>query len=138
MAASAASPPLTSPRIYLIRMAVFLTLAGFLAFVLYRQIVPAFMANPGLNGLILGATSIAIIMAFGQVQRLFREVRFANRTATGAADPGSPGCSAPWCRRSRRRGPAGRTRKGSSSRSSTAWRRGSTRGARSCATSAAS
>ncbi|MCF4127388.1 MotA/TolQ/ExbB proton channel family protein [Methylobacterium sp. SyP6R] len=90
MAASAASPPLTSPRIYLIRMAVFLTLAGFLAFVLYRQIVPAFMANPGLNGLILGATSIAIIMAFGQVQRLFREVRFANRTATGAADPGSP------------------------------------------------
>ncbi len=90
MAASAASPPLTSPRIYLVRMAVFLTLAGFLAFVLYRQIVPAFMANPGLNGLILGATSIAIIMAFGQVQRLFREVRFANRTATGAADPGSP------------------------------------------------
>ncbi|KMO14258.1 MotA/TolQ/ExbB proton channel family protein [Methylobacterium platani] len=90
MAASAASPPLTSPRIYLIRMAVFLTLAGFLAFVLYRQIVPAFMANPGLNGLILGATLIAILMAFGQVQRLFREVRFANRTATGAADPGTP------------------------------------------------
>lgn len=71
-------------------MAVFLTLAGFLAFVLYRQIVPAFMANPGLNGLILGATLIAVIMAFGQVQRLFREVRFANRTATGAADPGNP------------------------------------------------
>ncbi len=90
MAASAASPPLTSPRIYLIRMVVFLTLAGFLAFVLFRQIVPAFMANPGLNGLILGATLIAIIMAFGQVQRLFREVRFANRTATGAADPGTP------------------------------------------------
>ncbi|KMO30057.1 flagellar motor protein MotA [Methylobacterium variabile] len=90
MAASAASPPLTSPRIYLIRMAVFLTLAGFLAFVLYRQIMPAFMANPGLNGLILGATLIAIIMAFGQVQRLFREVRFANRTAAGAPDPGSP------------------------------------------------
>ncbi|MET7243478.1 MotA/TolQ/ExbB proton channel family protein [Methylobacterium sp. EM32] len=90
MAASAASPPLTSPRIYLIRMVVFLTLAGFLAFVLYRQIVPAFMANPGLNGLILGATLIAIIMAFGQVQRLFREVRFANRTAAGAPEPGTP------------------------------------------------
>ncbi|TGE00269.1 MotA/TolQ/ExbB proton channel family protein [Methylobacterium nonmethylotrophicum] len=90
MAASAASPPLTSPRIYLIRMAVFLTLAGFLAFVLYRQIVPAFMANPGLNGLILGATLIAVLMAFGQVQRLFREVRFANRTAAGAPDAGSP------------------------------------------------
>ncbi len=104
MAASAASPPLTSPRIYLIRMVVFLTLAGFLAFVLYRQIVPAFMANPGLNGLILGATLIAIIMAFGQVQRLFREVRFANRTATGAADPGTPrvlGALAPALREAR-------------------------------------
>ncbi|QRE75792.1 MotA/TolQ/ExbB proton channel family protein [Methylobacterium aquaticum] len=104
MAASAASPPLTSPRIYLVRMVVFLTLAGFLAFVLYRQIVPAFMANPGLNGLILGATLIAIIMAFGQVQRLFREVRFANRTATGAADPGTPrvlGALAPALREAR-------------------------------------
>lgn len=104
MAASAASPPLTSPRIYLIRMVVFLTLAGFLAFVLYRQIVPAFMANPGLNGLILGATLIAVIMAFGQVQRLFREVRFANRTATGAADPGTPrvlGALAPALREAR-------------------------------------
>lgn len=104
MAASAASPPLTSPRIYLIRMVVFLTLAGFLAFVLYRQIVPAFMANPGLNGLILGATLIAVIMAFGQVQRLFREVRFANRTAIGAADPGTPrvlGALAPALREAR-------------------------------------
>lgn len=104
MAASAASPPLTSPRIYLIRMVVFLTLAGFLAFVLYRQIVPAFMANPGLNGLILGATLIAVVMAFGQVQRLFREVRFANRTATGAADPGTPrvlGALAPALREAR-------------------------------------
>ena len=90
MAASAASPPLTSPRIYLVRMVVFLVLAGFLAFVLYRQIVPAFMANPGLNGLIVGATLIAIVMAFGQVQRLFREVRFANRVAEGAHDAGSP------------------------------------------------
>ncbi len=106
MAASAASPPLTSPRIYLIRMVVFLTLAGFLAFVLFRQIVPAFMANPGLNGLILGATLIAIIMAFGQVQRLFREVRFANRTATGAADPGTPVVLSALVRRSRG---AGRT-----------------------------
>ncbi|BAQ45293.1 MotA/TolQ/ExbB proton channel family protein [Methylobacterium aquaticum] len=90
MAASAASPPLTSPRIYLVRMVVFLVLAGFLAFVLYRQIVPAFMANPGLNGLIVGATLIAIVTAFGQVQRLFREVRFANRVAEGAPDAGSP------------------------------------------------
>ncbi|MFE1598477.1 flagellar motor protein MotA [Methylobacterium sp. ID0610] len=90
MAASAASPPLTSPRIYLVRMVVFLILVGFLAFVLYRQIVPAFMANPGLNGLILGVLFIAILLAFGQVQRLFREVRFVNRTAAGEQGAGEP------------------------------------------------
>ncbi|ACL59409.1 MotA/TolQ/ExbB proton channel family protein [Methylobacterium nodulans] len=90
MAASAASPPLTSPRIYLVRMVVFLILVGFLAFVLYRQIVPAFLANPGLNGLILGVLFIAVLLAFGQVQRLFREIRFVNRTVmqeTGAGEP---------------------------------------------------
>lgn len=90
MAASAASPPLTSPRIFLVRMAVFLILAGFLAFVLYRQIVPAFMSNPGLNGLILGILFVAVLLAFGQVQRLFREIRFVNRTLAGEADPGTP------------------------------------------------
>ena len=30
--------PLTPPRIYLVRMGVFLVLAGFVAFILYRQI----------------------------------------------------------------------------------------------------
>ncbi|MGY2048697.1 flagellar motor protein MotA [Methylobacterium sp. JK268] len=95
MAASAASPPLTSPRIFLVRMAVFLILVGFLAFVLFRQIVPAFLANPGLNGLILGVLFIAILLAFGQVQRLFREVRFVNRTAAGDAAPGEPRLLAP-------------------------------------------
>ena len=63
--------PLTPPRIYLIRMAVFLILAGFVAFILYRQIIDAFMANPGLNGLIIGVTLIGIVLAIRQVVRLF-------------------------------------------------------------------
>jgi biopolymer transport protein ExbB/TolQ len=70
--------PLTPPRIYLIRMAVFLVLAGFLAFILYRQIWGAFLANPGLNGLILGLMGIGIILAIRQVWRLFPEVRWVN------------------------------------------------------------
>ena len=41
---------LTPPRIYLVRMGVFLVLAGFLVFILYRPIWAAFLANPGLNG----------------------------------------------------------------------------------------
>jgi biopolymer transport protein ExbB/TolQ len=70
--------PLTPPRIYLIRMAVFLVLAGFIAFILYRQIWSAFLANPGLNGLILGLMGIGIILAIRQVWRLFPEVRWVN------------------------------------------------------------
>jgi hypothetical protein len=70
--------PLTPPRIYLVRMAVFLVLAGFVAFILYRQIWTAFMANPGLNALIMGVMFIGIVLALRQVWRLFPEVRWVN------------------------------------------------------------
>ncbi|HZW45963.1 MAG TPA: MotA/TolQ/ExbB proton channel family protein [Microvirga sp.] len=73
-----ADQPLTPPRIYLVRMAVFLVLAGFIAFILYRQIWAAFQANPGLNALILGVMFIGIILAIRQVWRLFPEVRWVN------------------------------------------------------------
>ena len=72
------NPPLTRPRIYLIRMAVFLVLAGFVAFILYRQIWNAFLANPGLNALIIGVMLIGVILAIRQVWRLFPEVRWVN------------------------------------------------------------
>jgi hypothetical protein len=70
--------PLTPPRIYLVRMAVFLVLAGFVAFILYRQIWSAFLANPGLNALIMGVMFIGIVLALRQVWRLFPEVRWVN------------------------------------------------------------
>lgn len=73
------APPLTPPRRYLVRMAVFLVLTGFLVFILYEQIRPAFMANPGLNGLIISVMFIGIVLAIRQVFRLFREVRWVNR-----------------------------------------------------------
>ncbi|MFL5322762.1 MAG: flagellar motor protein MotA [Microvirga sp.] len=69
---------LTPPRIYLVRMGVFLVLAGFIVFILYRPIWAAFLANPGLNGLILGVLLIGIVLAIRQVARLFREVRWVN------------------------------------------------------------
>jgi hypothetical protein len=72
------TPPLTPPRIYLVRMAVFLVLAGFVAFILYRQIWSAFMANPGLNALIVGVMLIGVVLALRQVWRLFPEVRWVN------------------------------------------------------------
>ena len=79
---------LSSPRIFLVRMLAFLVLAGFAALILYRQIFKAFMANPGLNGLILGVLLIGVVLSFRQVIRLFREIRWVNsRSARAAADP---------------------------------------------------
>jgi hypothetical protein len=67
-------------------MAVFLVLAGFVAFILYRQIWEAFRANPGLNALIIGVTFIGIILAIRQVWRLFPEVRWVNALSVDDVD----------------------------------------------------
>ena len=69
---------LTSPRIFLIRMLVFLILCGLIAFVLQKQIANAFFANPWLNGLIIAVLLIGIILSFHQVIRLFPEVSWVN------------------------------------------------------------
>jgi hypothetical protein len=76
---------LTSPRIFLVGMAAFLALVGFVVLILYRQIALAFSANPGLNGLILGILAIGSLFAFRQVVRLFREIRWVN-SLTGASN----------------------------------------------------
>jgi len=77
---------ISSPRIFLVRMLVFLTLFALLAVVLYRQIWTAFLANPGLNGIILFALLAGIVLAVRQVLRLFPEVRWVN--GFRVADPG--------------------------------------------------
>jgi hypothetical protein len=87
--------PLARPGIYLGRMLVFLILVGFLAFILFKQITPAFLANPGLNGLILGVLLIAVLIAFGQVIRLFRETSYVNAVASGAQAKRPPALLAP-------------------------------------------
>ncbi|MCJ2123478.1 MotA/TolQ/ExbB proton channel family protein [Methylobacterium sp. J-077] len=87
--------PLARPGIYLGRMVIFLILAGFLAFILFRQITPAFLANPGLNGLILGVLLIAVLIAFGQVIRLYREVGYVNAVASGGQAKKPPALLAP-------------------------------------------
>lgn len=77
---------LSSPRIFLLRMLVFVILVALVAVVLYRQILVAFMANPGLNALILCVLLVGIILAFRQVIRLFPEVNWVN--GFRLADPG--------------------------------------------------
>ncbi len=69
---------LSSPRVFLVRMVIFLIIAAFVPLVLYRQVADAFMANPGLNGLILGVLIIGIAMAVRNVTVLMPEVRWVN------------------------------------------------------------
>jgi hypothetical protein len=77
---------LSSPRIFLVRMLVFLVLCALVAVVLYKQIVLAFFANPGLNALIGAVLFIGTILSFRQVIRLYPEVAWVNNFRI--ADPG--------------------------------------------------
>ena len=76
----------SSPRIFLVRMLVFLVLLGLLVVILNRQIWVAFLANPGLNALIIGVLLTGILLAFRQVIRLFPEIAWVN--SFRLADPG--------------------------------------------------
>jgi hypothetical protein len=77
---------LSSPRIFLVRMVVFLMLCALVTVVLYKQIIVAFFANPGLNALIGAVLLIGIILSFRQVIRLYPEVAWVNNFRI--ADPG--------------------------------------------------
>ena len=77
---------LSSPRIFLVRMMVFLVLIALVVFILNKQIWTAFLANPGLNALIIAVLAIGIVLAFRQVMRLFPEVAWVN--GFRLADPG--------------------------------------------------
>ncbi|HEX2215971.1 MAG TPA: flagellar motor protein MotA [Xanthobacteraceae bacterium] len=77
---------LSSPRIFLVRMLVFLILCALVVVVLYQQIWSAFRANPALNAVIISVLLIGILLAFRQVIRLFPEVAWVN--SFRLADPG--------------------------------------------------
>ena len=76
----------SSPRIFLVRMMVFLILCGLIVVVIHQQILVAFKANPPLNALIIGVLFIGIVLSFRQVIRLFPEVAWVN--GFRLADPG--------------------------------------------------
>jgi hypothetical protein len=77
---------LSSPRIFLVRMLVFLILCALVVVVIHQQIWVAFQANPPLNALIIGVLFIGIALSFRQVIRLFPEVAWVN--GFRLADPG--------------------------------------------------
>lgn len=77
---------LSKPQVFLVRMLLFLILIGFLGAILYEQILGAFWSNPALNGLIIGVLMFGILYAFGQIFRLYPEIRWVN--GFRVADPG--------------------------------------------------
>jgi hypothetical protein len=77
---------LSSPRIFLVRMLVFLVLCALVMVVLYKQIITAFFANPGLNALIGMVLAVGIVLSFRQITRLRPEVAWVNNFRI--ADPG--------------------------------------------------
>jgi hypothetical protein len=77
---------LSSPRIFLLRMMVFVVLGGLVTFLLHKQIVVAFMANPGLNSVIIFVLLIGVALCLRQVIRLYPEIAWVNNFRL--ADPG--------------------------------------------------
>jgi hypothetical protein len=59
-------------------MTIFLIIAAFIALILYKQIVTAFLSNPGLNAVIIAVLFIGILLSFRQIIRLFPEIRWVN------------------------------------------------------------
>ena len=81
MAAPVYKVKLTRPQVFLWRMTLFLILAVLLAIILdgqTQQIRHSFMANPGLNTLIIGVLLVGIVYAFRQVLRLYPEIAWVN------------------------------------------------------------
>jgi hypothetical protein len=80
---------LTRPQIFLWRMSLFLILAVLLVIILdgqTGQLRASFMANPGLNALIIGVLLVGIVYAFRQVLRLYPEIAWVNNFRI--SDPG--------------------------------------------------
>jgi hypothetical protein len=77
---------LSSPRIFLVRMMVFLVLCALVVVILYKQIAIAFTSNVLLNSVIIFVLAVGIVLTFRQVIRLFPEVNWVN--GFRLADPG--------------------------------------------------
>jgi len=69
-------PIMTKPGRYLKWMVAFLVISGAVAVVLFSGLQSAFLANPGLNGLIVGVFFIGVVIVFRQVIRLEPEVKW--------------------------------------------------------------
>jgi hypothetical protein len=91
---------MSRPTRYLTRMILFVVAVALVAAVLFPGLSSAFMANPVLNGVILGALAIGIAYTFRSVLSLKPEIAWiesyqAQRPGAGQATPAQPSLLAP-------------------------------------------
>ena len=76
---------ITKPRMFILRMLIFLALVTIAATILYKDLIDAFMSNPFLNGLIFFTILFGILFTIRQIMRLYPEIRWLNNLRI--ADP---------------------------------------------------
>ena len=89
------------PRRFLLRMVVFLLIVGAAVGMLGDALIDAFLANPPLNGLILGVLALGIVFSFRQVLGLSPAVRWIEAFQADtqeSAPPPHPRLLAPMAR----------------------------------------
>lgn len=84
------APPLDPPRVYLVHMVVFTLVVAVLVAVIFPGLQQAFMANPALNGVIVGTLLLGMLHSYRMVGRLFPEVTWVNRFRDETAAEGRP------------------------------------------------
>ncbi len=78
------------PTVHLVHMLVFTLIVVIISAVLFPNIKNAFMANPGLNGLIVATLIIGAAYAYRMVWRLFPEVSWLNGFKVGQGSEQMP------------------------------------------------
>ena len=81
---------LEKPTVHIVHMLVFTLVVAILTAVLFANIKDAFMANPGLNGLIVATLILGMLYAFRMVWRLGPEVTWVNEFRMGQPSDGPP------------------------------------------------
>ena len=81
---------LEKPTVHIVHMLVFTLVVTILTAVLFSSIKDAFMANPGLNGLIVVTLLLGMVYAFRMVWRLGPEVTWVNEFRMGQPNEATP------------------------------------------------
>ena len=81
---------MASPKHYLVRMLVFVAAVLAVAALLAGGIVNAFMANPALNGVIVGLLVVGVLLSFRSVLRLGQDAQWLRDTQTRGSPSAGP------------------------------------------------